>query len=98
MRKLSLDSAEFSCRNLSQHSFLFQQRRRVFMQRLSNEATAQLEKAPSAAQPPAPPVYPTYGVHNPPQYSPCAAPDCLYGRGPGEPSDPILPLYWTAKW
>jgi hypothetical protein len=64
------------------------------MQRLSNEATEQLMKMPAAA----PPVYPTYGVHNPPQYSPCAAPDCLYGRGPGEPSDPILPLYWTAKW
>jgi hypothetical protein len=68
------------------------------MQRLSNEATEQLTNAPSAATPSIPPVYPTYGVHNPPQYSPCAAPDCLYGRGPGEPSDPILPLYWTAKW
>jgi hypothetical protein len=43
-------------------------------------------------------VYPTYGVHNPPQYSPCACPDCLYQRGPGEPSDPIYPLYWSAKW
>jgi hypothetical protein len=43
-------------------------------------------------------VYPTYGVHNPPQYSPCASPDCLYARGPGEPSDPIYPLYFTAKW
>jgi hypothetical protein len=68
------------------------------MQRLSNEATEQLKNAPSAATPPTSPVYPTYGVHNPPEYSPCAAPDCLYGRGPGEPSDPILPLYWTAKW
>jgi hypothetical protein len=67
------------------------------MQRLSDEATARLRKAPSAA-PPSPPVYPTYGVHNPPEYSPCAAPDCLYSRGPGEPSDPILPLYWTTKW
>ena len=27
------------------------------------------------------PVYPTYGVHNPPHYSPCASPDCLYARG-----------------
>jgi len=43
-------------------------------------------------------VYPTYGVHNPPRYSPCACPDCLYDRGPGEPSDPLLPLFWTAKW
>jgi hypothetical protein len=60
------------------------------MQRLSNEATEQLKKAPSAALTAAPPVYPTYGVHNPAQYSPCAAPDCLYGRGPGEPSDFIV--------
>jgi len=68
------------------------------MQRLLNEVRVDLMKAPSAALPPSSPVYPTYGVHNPPQYSPCAAPDCLYGRAPGEPSDPILPLYWTAKW
>jgi hypothetical protein len=43
-------------------------------------------------------VYPTYGVHNPPKYSPCVCPDCLYSRGPGEPSDPLYPLYWSAKW
>ncbi len=43
-------------------------------------------------------IYPTYGVHNPPKYSPCASADCLYARGPGEPSDPIYPEYWTAKW
>ena len=43
-------------------------------------------------------VYPTYGVHNPPQYSPCECQDCLYSRGPGEPSDPLYPLYWSAKW
>ncbi len=43
-------------------------------------------------------VYPTYGVHNPPKYSPCTHPDCLYPRGPGEPSDPLYPLYWSAKW
>ena len=43
-------------------------------------------------------VYPTYGVHNPPKYSPCACSDCLYQRGPGEPSDPLYPEYWTAKW
>ncbi len=42
--------------------------------------------------------YPTYGVHNPPECSPCQSPDCLYARGPGEPSDPIYPLYWSAKW
>jgi hypothetical protein len=44
------------------------------------------------------PVFPTYGVHNPPEYSPCAAPDCLYTRAPGEPSDPTLPLFWSARW
>ena len=43
-------------------------------------------------------IYPTYGVHNPPEYSPCESPDCLYARGPDVPSDPIYPLYWTAKW
>jgi hypothetical protein len=43
-------------------------------------------------------VYPTYGVHNPPQYSPCESPDCLYARRPNEPSDPLYPLYFSAKW
>jgi hypothetical protein len=43
-------------------------------------------------------VYPTYGIHNPPEYSPCESVDCLYSRGAGEPSDPIYPLYWSAKW
>jgi hypothetical protein len=43
-------------------------------------------------------VYPTYGVHNPSKYSPCECPDCLYQRGPGEPSDPLYPEYWSAKW
>jgi len=43
-------------------------------------------------------VYPTYGVHNPPHYSPCECPDCIYTRGPGQPSDPTYPLYWSAKW
>jgi len=45
-----------------------------------------------------PGVFPTYGVHNPPEYSPCASPDCLYDREPGEPSDPLLPPFWTARW
>ena len=49
---------------------------------------------------PAPPrrVYPTYGVHNPPCHSPCASHDCLYQRGPGDPSDPLFPEYWSARW
>lgn len=43
-------------------------------------------------------IYPTFGVHNPPQYSPCAAPDCLNRRGPGEPSDPLYPESWVSDW
>ena len=43
-------------------------------------------------------VYPTYGVHNPPKYSPCEYSDCMYPRDPGEPSDPLYPEYWSAKW
>ena len=69
----------------------------IDMQKLSEEATSQLQRTSSKATPSAP-IYPTYGVHNPPHYSPCASPDCLYDRGPAEPSDPILPLYWIAKW
>ena len=42
-------------------------------------------------------VYPAYGVHNPPKYSPCEFSDCIYPRGPGEPSDPLYPVYWSAK-
>lgn len=44
------------------------------------------------------PVYPTYGVHNPPSASPCAAPNCVYVRGPGEPPDPQYPPYWQSRW
>lgn len=43
-------------------------------------------------------VFPTYGVHNPPEYSPCKFPDGIYPRAEGEPSDPTYPLYWCAKW
>jgi len=43
-------------------------------------------------------IHPTYGVHNPPKYSPCAHQDCLYPRQPWEPSDPLYPKYWSAKW
>lgn len=45
-----------------------------------------------------PVIYPTYGVHNPPNQSPCTYPDCVYKRGPGEPSDPHYPVYWTSHW
>ena len=45
------------------------------------------------------PVYPTFGVHNPPEYSEdCEAPDCLVRRGPDEPSDPLYPLHWVSEW
>ena len=43
-------------------------------------------------------VYQTYGVHNSPDISPCASPDCVYKRGPGEPADPIYPEYWVSNW
>ena len=43
-------------------------------------------------------VYPTYGVHNPPGYSPCTYPDCSYKRAPGEPTNPEYPAYWTSHW
>jgi len=43
-------------------------------------------------------IHPTYGVHNPPKYSPCKYHDCLYPRQPSDPSDPLYPIYWSAKW
>jgi hypothetical protein len=43
-------------------------------------------------------VYSTYGVHNPPADSPCANPDCVYVRGPNEPTDPRYPAYWSSNW
>ena len=43
-------------------------------------------------------VYQTYGVHNPPDVSPCAYPTCIYKRAPGEPTDPQYPAYWTSHW
>jgi hypothetical protein len=45
-----------------------------------------------------PAVYQTYGVHNAPKVSPCASPDCRYVRGPGEPTDPTYPEYWSSPW
>lgn len=47
---------------------------------------------------PAPVIYSTYGVHNPPSASPCAYPTCVYPRQPHEPSDPQYPAYWTSHW
>jgi hypothetical protein len=43
-------------------------------------------------------VYATYGVHNDSHRSDCAYPTCVYVRGPGEPSDPTYPPYWTSRW
>ncbi|HEX2255960.1 MAG TPA: hypothetical protein VHG92_04510 [Afifellaceae bacterium] len=57
------------------------------------------EVGPSATAEVEGPVYPTFGVHNPPKYTPdCAAPDCLVRRGPDAPSDPLLPLQWVSDW
>ena len=49
-------------------------------------------------KPPPRNVFPTFGVHNPPKYSPCKFPDGIYPRAEGEPSNPVYPLYWCAKW
>jgi len=46
----------------------------------------------------APGGYPTFGVHNPAQYSPCQTPGCVYHRGENEPSDPLYPPQWQSAW
>lgn len=48
----------------------------------------------------APAIYPTFGVHNPPQYSPCpdTGMDCLHRRTEGQPSDPLWPQQWVSDW
>ena len=43
-------------------------------------------------------VYSTYGVHNPPEDSPCQSPDCSYAGQPGRPADPSYPPYWQSRW
>jgi hypothetical protein len=43
-------------------------------------------------------VYATYGIHNSAANSPCTYPSCLYVRGPGEPTDPRYPDYWSSNW
>lgn len=43
-------------------------------------------------------VYQTYGVHNPAADSPCANPNCIYTREPGQPTDPLYPDYWSSNW
>ncbi len=43
-------------------------------------------------------VYATYGVHNPPDASPCQSPNCSYADQPGRPADPSYPPYWQSRW
>lgn len=43
-------------------------------------------------------VYWTYGVHNPPEGSPCKPPSCLPPRPEGAPPDPQYPPYWQSRW
>jgi hypothetical protein len=43
-------------------------------------------------------VYQSYGTHNPGSDSPCASPDCVYHRAPGDPRDPSYPVYWKSRW
>jgi hypothetical protein len=44
------------------------------------------------------PVYPTWGVHNPPSASTCTYKTCVYTRGAGQPTDPSFPAFWTSDW
>lgn len=59
-------------------------------------------KADSDDDPPpektAPKIYATFGVHNPPSYSPCNEFDCLERRPEGAPSDPLFPPQWISDW
>ena len=43
-------------------------------------------------------VYATYGVHNPPDASPCQSKDCSYSGQEGRPPDPSYPPYWQSPW
>lgn len=41
-------------------------------------------------------TYFTSGVHND---AGCAPPEkCIYPRQPGEPTDPIYPVWWSSDW
>jgi hypothetical protein len=76
-------------------------RHRRFLNRIANALVATLGLvAPCAALAADQPdnVYSTYGVHNPPADSPCANPDCVYVREPGQPTDPKYPAYWSSHW
>lgn len=53
---------------------------------------------PAGAQDKPEPVYPTYGVHNPPEDSACTNPDCTYPNQAGRPVDPVYPAYWQSRW
>jgi len=53
------------------------------------------DKAPEKT---APNIYGTFGVHNPPSYSPCKDFDCLNRRPRGAPSDPLFPTQWVSDW
>lgn len=47
------------------------------------------------------PIYQTYGAHNHPDESganPCPTPDCVQPRSPGDPADPMWPIYWQSGW
>jgi hypothetical protein len=43
-------------------------------------------------------TYATYGLHNNAHRGDCAFSDCVYKRGPKEPTDPRYPAYWTSRW
>jgi hypothetical protein len=61
-------------------------------------ATVLVLVMPQAVAQQADDIYQTYGVHNPAADSPCAQPECVYVRAPGEPTDPQYPQYWSSNW
>jgi hypothetical protein len=61
-------------------------------------AVAACKPKPKPPAPPPPDVYATYGVHNDQHNGDCAYPTCVYGRAPGEPTNPSYPPYWTSNW
>ena len=44
------------------------------------------------------PIYSTYGVHNPPDESPCTNKDCIYPQGGDRPENPTYPEHWISNW
>lgn len=65
---------------------------------LGGLACSSQKSATGGAAAPDDDVYATYGVHNSAHSEQCANGRCEYTRGPGEPTDPRYPEYWTSNW